>query len=138
MSFLSLIPIVSTVLDKILPDPKAAADAKFRMLEMVQKGESEALEADIKLAMGQMEVNKAEAASGNAFASSWRPLIGYIAGISLAYNFLVYPLLLWGQAIWLPHIMPPVLASDQLFELVLGMLGLAGFRTYEKVKRLNS
>lgn len=130
----ALIPVISGVLDKIFPDPKAAAEAKVKVMEMAQRGELAALDADVKLAMGQVEVNKAEAASGNAYASSWRPTIGYICAAGLGYNFLIYPMASWAVVVWGLPVTPPPLVSDNLMELVMGMLGLAGLRTFEKVR----
>lgn len=130
----TLIPILGNLLDKIFPNAKDAADAKLKVMEMAQAGELAALDADLKMAQGQMEINKAEAASGNLYASSWRPTIGYICAAGLAYNFLGYPMLTWMAAVWSPSMRVPPLLDNNLFELVLGMLGLAGFRTYEKVK----
>ena len=34
-----LVPIIGTLLDKIIPDPKVAADAKFKIIELAQNGE---------------------------------------------------------------------------------------------------
>ena len=34
-----LIPVIGTLLDKVLPDPKMAAEAKFKIIELAQKGE---------------------------------------------------------------------------------------------------
>lgn len=130
----TLIPIIGNLLDKIFPNAKDAADAKLKVMEMAQAGELAALDADLKMAQGQMEINKAEAASGSLYASSWRPTIGYICAAGLAYNFLGYPMLTWVAAVWVPKMVVPPLLDNNLFELVLGMLGLAGFRTYEKVK----
>lgn len=135
MAIAALLPILGSVLDKVFPDANAAADAKLKVMEMAQKGELAALDADVKLAMGQLEVNKAEAASGNKYASSWRPTIGYICAAGLGYNFLVYPMFCWGAALWFPEVTPPVLVTDSLMELVIGMLGLAGLRTFEKVRK---
>jgi hypothetical protein len=133
----TIIPIIGNLLDKIFPNAKDAAEAKLKVMEMAQSGELAALDADLKMAQGQMEINKAEAASGNLYASSWRPTIGYICAIGLFYNFLGYPLLTWIAAVWSPAMTVPPLLDNNLFELVLGMLGLAGFRTYEKVKGIN-
>lgn len=130
----ALIPVLGTVIDKIFPNAEAAATAKLKLMEMAQAGELAALDADVKVALGQMEINKAEAASGSKFASSWRPLIGYVCAVALVYNFIFYPVLLWAKALWFPAVTAPKLMDDKLFELLLGMLGLAGFRTFEKVK----
>lgn len=130
----TLIPLLGNLFDKLFPDPQAAAQAKLKMMEMAQAGELAALDADLKLATGQMAVNTAEAQSGNLYASSWRPTIGYICAAGLFYNFLLYPLLMWAVAIFQLPVTPPPLFDDKLMELVLGMLGLAGLRTYEKVR----
>lgn len=131
-----LASILPGLLDKLIPDPQAAADAKLKAIEMAQRGELAQLDADMKLALGQLEVNKAEAASGNAYASSWRPTIGYICAAGLAWNFLLHPLLMWFSAAGLIHLTgaPPPLVGDNLMELVLGMLGLAGLRSWEKTR----
>ena len=65
-----LIPAVTQVLDKIIPDPQAAADAKLKALELAQKGELAVLDADLRLALGQLEVNKAEATT-DMFRGGW-------------------------------------------------------------------
>ena len=127
----ALIPIVGKVLDNIFPDPKAAGEAKIKLMEMAQAGQLAALDADVKIALGQIDVNKAEAASGDKYASRWRPTIGYICAAGLAYNFLLYPLLTW-LTVFYPNINVPPLLANNLMELVVAMLGLAGFRTYEK------
>ena len=44
-----------------------------------------------ELALAQISVNREEA-KGNWFQSSWRPLIGWISGLSLAINYLVSPI----------------------------------------------
>ncbi len=124
--------IVGRVFDAL--DPAKKAEAQLEVMRLQQAGEFKALEADMQLALGQLDINKAEAASGNSYASGWRPTIGYICALGLAYNFIVYPFLLWFAAVYKPGFQPPPLLSDNLMELVLGMLGLAGFRTYEKVK----
>lgn len=44
----ALIPLLGTIFDKVIPDPQAAAaDAKLRVLELTQKGELAALDADL-------------------------------------------------------------------------------------------
>lgn len=135
MTIAAFIPLIGKIFDQVFPNAQAAADAKLKVMELAQRGELAALDADVKLATGQMEVNKAEAASGNAYASSWRPTIGYICAIGLGYNFIIHPLLLWAVAFGHISVTPPGLVSDNLMELVFGMLGLAGLRTFEKVKK---
>lgn len=131
----AFIPLLGKIFDQVFPNAQAAADAKLRVMDLAQRGDLASLDADVKLAIGQLEVNKAEAASGNVYASSWRPTIGYICAVGLGYNFIVHPLLLWAVAFGHISIVPPNLVSDNLMELVFGMLGLAGLRTIEKTRK---
>jgi hypothetical protein len=98
-------------------------------------------EIDARLAGGQLDINKAEAQNPSVFMAGWRPSIGWIGAIALGYQFILYPLLLWVWAIleaktWVPAgaKAPLPLQADMLFAIVTGMLGIAGMRSYEKVK----
>lgn len=129
----AIIPALTGLLEKLLPDPKAAADAKLRLLELAQQGELAQLDADMKTALGQMDVNKAEAQSGSVFIGGWRPAVGWVCVIGLAYQFLLWPILGWVSGIqhWT---LPPELDFGSLLTLLGGMLGLGGLRTAEKIK----
>ncbi len=129
-----LASILPGLLDKILPDPGAAADAKLKVMELAQKGELAAMDADVRLALGQMEVNKAEA-STDLFRGGWRPACGWVCAFGLAYNFLLRPLLPWFAKLAgfnVPDL--PAIDTDTLMVLLTGMLGLGGLRTFERVK----
>lgn len=130
----ALIPVLGTIFDKIIPDPQQAADAKLRAMEMAQRGELAVLDADMRLALGQLEVNKAEA-STDLFRGGWRPATGWVCVFGLAYQFLAQPLLPWFAAV-LGFAVPPLPAIDNetLMVLLTGMLGLGGLRTFERVK----
>jgi hypothetical protein len=132
MSLLALIPLIGDVLDKVLPDAQAASNAKIELVKIAQTGELAQLNADTSLALGQIEVNKAEAQSGKA-AALWRPGAGWVCVAGMGYTFLAQPLLSWVSSIqgW-P--VPPPIATDTLMVLLTGMLGLGGFRSVEKVK----
>jgi hypothetical protein len=122
----ALIPLIGTVIDKVLPDETANLQAKAELIKMQQQGE-------LQLLLGQQEINKAEAQNASVFVAGWRPAIGWICGTALAYQFLALPILTWYSiANGIPA--PPDLATDYLFELVAAMLGIAGLRSYEKVK----
>jgi|SRR5210317_920224 len=106
------------LLDKFIPD----ADEKQRIaFELSTLAERHAQEQ----ALAQIELNKQEA-KGNWFQSSWRPAIGHVCWIGLAYNVIVQPML----GIWLK--VPPV-DTDLLYPVMLGMLGMSGIRGFEKV-----
>jgi len=135
MSFLALLPIIGNVLDKVIPDPKTATETKLKMLEMAQKGELAELNAVVELNKAQIETNTAEAQSSDAYTKRWRPTIGYVLGAALAFHYILNPLLLWVAALLgTSIIVPDIKLDDHLWELIMGMLGLAGWRTLDKVK----
>lgn len=83
-------------------------------------------------AMVQAEINKIEAAHRSVFVAGWRPFIGWVCGLGFAWAFIIQPLLGWVVAIEGLTITPPVLATDDMMELVVALLGLGVMRTYEK------
>ena len=80
-----------------------------------------------QLAIEQIEVLKLDA-KGNWFQSSWRPLAGYVTVLGMAINFLVSPIAA-GFGVTIPQA-----DASVMMPVLLGMLGLAGGRSYERVK----
>ena len=123
MSILSaLIGPATDLAGKFIQDKDAAAKMAHELATLADKQAQQAM-------LAQIDVNKAEAA-GNWFQASWRPLCGYVCVLGLAVNFLISPIAA-GFGFMVPQadmgVMMPVLT---------GMLGLAGMRSYEKVKRV--
>lgn len=83
----------------------------------------------------QVELNKIEATHRSLFVAGWRPFIGWVCGVALAYNFMFRDLIMWvlsfGPTSFAP---PPALQLDVLTTILYALLGLGGLRTYEKVK----
>jgi len=124
------------LIDRLWPDPTERDKAKLELLKMQQEGELKALTADIEMAKGQIDVNKAEAASGNPYASSWRPTIGYVGAAALAWGYVFNPIAIWLAAIFNPGMhLPDIKIDDHLWELIMGILGLAGWRSYDKKQK---
>jgi hypothetical protein len=103
--------------------------------------ELRAKELDQAIDIAQIEVNKVEAQHSSVFVAGWRPAIGWVGVAAMAYQFLLYPLLLWGWTYlqgmgWIPTELnaPPVLEADQLWVILSGILGIAGMRSFEKTK----
>lgn len=129
-----LTTILPGLLDKLIPDPKAADEAKLKMLQMIQTGELAQLTADTDLAKGQISVNQVEATSSSIFVAGWRPFIGWMAGFTIGFKYIFGPLLtMFAQLVGHP-IELPVLDASELWPVLIGMLGLGGMRTVEKVK----
>jgi len=134
MIWQALIPVIGGVLEKVLPDPQAAADAKVKLLELAQRGELAVLDAETKLALGQIEVNKTEAGT-DMFRGGWRPATGWACVFGLIYQFLVQPLLPWLVTVLGGSVPPlPPIDNETLMVLLTGMLGLGGLRTFERIK----
>jgi len=108
---------VADVVDKFIETPDEKTAFKTVMARMAQQP-----------ALAQVELNKIGAASRSIFVSGWRPAVGWVCAIGLAFAFLVNPILQW--AVDKPG---PELPLDIILELVIGMLGLAGLRTVEKI-----
>lgn len=116
-----LIPAVSSILDKVFPDKTEADKAKARLLELQMNGELQQI-------VGQIEINKTEAANSNLFVSGWRPSVGWVCSAALAYEYLVRPLLTTFGIVAAP------IEVDTLNTLLFALLGIAGLRSIDKIK----
>lgn len=143
-------PLVSVALnlglklvDRLFPDPAEKARAQMELLKLDQAGELKQLDAEMQIAIGQLKVNEAEAASGNLFNGGWRPFVGWVCGTGLLYQFVARPLAEWGASLYgnsvgwtalqISAAIPPPLDLATMMPLLLGMLGLGGLRTYERL-----
>lgn len=123
------------VIDKVLPDPQAAAAAKLEAMKLQSSAEGAQLEAATRLALAQIDVAKADAQGQSPMQRNGRPFILWVCGVALGFDTIAKPLILYTAAL-AGHPLPPMptLSSDQLYALLAGILGLGGFRTFEKVK----
>lgn len=134
--FLTLLPVVEKVFERIFPDPAQAADAKLKLIELEQSGELAKLTAETDMAKGQMEINKIEAGSTDKFAARWRPFIGWVCGFAFAYTLIIQPFMIFVATFYGYPVganLPPI-DGDLLGWALGGMLGLGAMRTTEKVK----
>jgi hypothetical protein len=130
----TLIPVLGNLMDRLFPDPKAAADAKLEVMRLAQSGELAQLNADLQMSQGQMEINKVEAASSSLFVAGWRPAIGWVCGAAFAFKFIVGPAAVVLMAMAGHPIALPVFDFTEMSTILMGMLGLGALRTVEKVK----
>lgn len=100
------------------------------------KSESERAQmaAALTIVQGQLDANRVEAASQSGFTSGWRPAIGWVCGAALAMQYIARPLVAW-VVIVTGHPLPELPGiDDNLWELMFGLLGLGGLRTFEKTR----
>lgn len=130
----ALIPMLGNLLDKFFPDPIAANAAKLQLMQMAQNGELAQLDADLKMATGQIDINKVEAASTSIFVAGWRPFIGWVCGAAFAFKFIGGPFAVIVMAMAGHPITLPEFDFAEMSTILLGLLGLGGLRTVEKIK----
>ena len=116
----SLIGPATQLLDKVIEDKDQKAQLAHEIATMAERHAQE-------LAQGQLEINKREA-KGNWVQSSWRPLAGYVTVLGMAINFLVSPIAA-GFGVTIPQA-----DASVMMPLLLGMLGLGGARSFERIK----
>ena len=126
----ALIGPVTGILDKFIEDKDQKAALAHEIATMSERHAQE-------LAKGQLEINKAEAASGAVFKGGWRPFIGWVCGIAFAYHFVLQPFIVFGVSVVgvdIPEL--PSFDMGSLMTVMMGMLGLGGLRSYEKKQGL--
>jgi hypothetical protein len=129
MSFLSIFDAVSPVVNKVLdfiPDPKQKLEAQQQLMAGLMAWDSQ-----------QTQINAVEAANSNIFVSGWRPFIGWVCGAAFAYKFVLQPFIIFIILATGSKFDPetlPVLDWTEMSSVLLGLLGLGGLRTFEKIK----
>jgi len=131
MSIIStLIGPVSGLLDKFIPDAGEKMAIAHELSTMAERHAQE-------LAKGQLEVNKVEAASKSLFVAGWRPFIGWVCGLGFLSNFILIPMANFGLALAKIAVIVPMIDTAQMMPVLLGMLGLGGMRTVEKLNKVS-
>lgn len=130
-----LLPLLGGILDKVIPDPQAAATAKLEALRLAQSGELAELDARTRLALAQIGVNQADAGGSSPMQRNWRPAIGWVCAAALAWDTILRPAVTFVLVLNGKQVPPlPSLSNDQLYGLLFGLLGLGAYRTVEKVR----
>ena len=119
---------VTGLLDKCIEDKDQKAKLAHDLATMAERHAQE-------LAKGQLEINKAEAQSRNIFIAGWRPFVGWTCGLALFAHFLLFPTadVVTAYLGYAP-VQYPAFDMDTLMTVLLGMLGLGGMRSFEKMK----
>ena len=114
------------LIDRLWPDPTQAAQAKLELLKMQQNGDLAAMTA-------QTEIDKIEAGSSNVFVSGWRPFVGWVCGAALVYAAIIEPLARFMAKVLFAYVGEfPAIDNTLTMQVLLGMLGMAGLRSWDK------
>lgn len=117
----ALLAVGERLIEHFFPDVEARDKARSQLVDLIQNSD-----------LAQMQVNAVEAANRNLFVAGWRPAAGWVCVAALTYQFIARPLII----IFAPAGTPAPELDGMLFELLFGMLGLAGLRSFEKLKGL--
>ena len=123
----ALIGPVMGLLDKIIPDPTEKARLAHEIATLAERQAHE-------IAKAQIEVNRTEASSSSMFVAGWRPAVGWICAVGLGFNFICVPLGNFVLAINGSPIVIPALDVSEMMPVLMGMLGLGAYRTFEKTR----
>jgi hypothetical protein len=111
------------VLEAQQEQDKIVADLQNKILDMAEKE-----------AQGQVDLNKLDAASPRLFNSGWRPAVGWVCASAFAIQYVIGPMATWTASMFGKIVHFPSMDMDTLLPLLFGMLGLGGYRTFEKLK----
>jgi len=112
--------LANSVIGRIWPDKTEA--------------EKQQLAAAVMVIQGQLDINKEEAKSPSLFVSGWRPALGWICGLACAWNWVGLPIAKLALALYGVTIELSPADVSVMMPILLGMLGLTGFRSLEKIK----
>ena len=120
-----LAPLIGKLADAFIPDPAAREKFIAQFFDSLSRAD-----------LSQIEVNKAEAASGNMFVAGWRPAIGWACAVALISQYVAAP---WAE--WLAwsfgwQLVPFPRFDQILWELMFGLLGMSALRSLEKIKNV--
>ena len=116
-----LIPAVTSLLDKVIPDPSAKAEAQLKLLELSQAGGLKELEAS-------MNVVVAEAQSEHWLTSTWRPITMLTFVTIIAFNYILFPVI----GLFIDNLPPLEIPPDMWDLLKIGLGGYVVSRGVEK------
>lgn len=122
----NLIKQIMGVIDKAVVDKDQVRHMKHDLEKIIYQS-----------ALAQAAINQQEAAHKSLFVAGWRPFVGWVCGLALFYKFLGQPLLVFilvATNISFNRLNLPNISVDALYPVLLGMLGLGGLRTFEKIK----
>lgn len=123
-----LTPVITDVLNRFFPDKEKAAEAERAI-------EAALIQNATEINKAQILVNMQEAAHRTVFVAGWRPFIGWVCGFALAWHFVLAPLAMFAfgyLGLETPDL--PTFDMGTLMTVLMGMLGLGGLRTFEKLK----
>jgi hypothetical protein len=118
--------LADTAIKRIWPDATEIEKAKLEKLTAEMQNE-------FNLILGQIEINKVEAASSSILVAGWRPYVGWVCGTSLAYVAILEPVLRFISSVIFGYMGTfPTIDTNLTMQILMGMLGFGAFRSFDK------
>ena len=135
----ALFDLGKTAIEKIWPDPSKRAEEMLKLEQLKQSGDLAKMQAEVSLMLGQIEINKAEAQHPSVFVAGARPAVMWIGAFGLAYAAIIEPIARFVARVICDYNGEfPVLDTTITMQVLFGILGLGAYRSYEKVKEVQT
>ena len=130
----ALLPFADKVLEKFIPNKAEREKARQEFELQIQQNQVEILKILQSSDAGQVEINKIEASSDDKFKSYWRPTMAWVCVSAYAWQYVIQPMVLFGAGLLGKPFAAPILDISEMSAVLMGLLGLAGLRSFEKTK----
>jgi hypothetical protein len=120
---------IGPILERVFPDPIEREKVALQVAEAAQRGD-----------LAQIDVNKNEALSQSVFVAGWRPFVGWVCGLALAWDALVRDIAISVAGLFNERaatflLNMPRPDSDTMWVVLTGMLGIGAMRSFDKRKK---
>ena len=127
-----MVTTVGQIVNKFVPD-------RDQQVKIQAELQTKLIDLEATMAKAQTDVNAVEAGNANLFVSGWRPAVGWVCAFAFAWQFIGQPFFTFAWSLYYKQPAPVVaLPADALMTVLIGMLGLGGYRSWEKVKGVAS
>lgn len=137
MPFDPLLGLGKSLIEAIFPNKTDRLKAEAGLAKIHKSGVLAQIVADSEMSKGQMAVNAVEAAARSLWVAGWRPGVGWACAAGFAYTYVLQPFLVFVLTVMgnpYVHDIPQVDMSVMM-PVMMGMLGLAGMRSWDKQKK---
>jgi hypothetical protein len=131
----AVLSIGESLITRLFPDPAKQAEERLKLAAMAQEGDLTRLKANVDLMLAQIEVNKTEAAHKSTFVAGWRPAVGWLCVLVMAFNYVGVYILEFASLLFDSKLtLPDRFDMSELYPILFGMLGIGGMRSFDKAK----
>jgi len=125
----STVESIKTALAGVTPEQQ------IKLKELDIQYQQMMIEESQKLPLAQIAVNQEEAKSESKFISGGRPFLIWVCGFAFLYAAILEPLMRFVAKVYFSYTGAfPMIDTTLTMQVLFGLLGLGGMRTFEKFK----